>query len=302
VRYFRGIALKAVIKLPTRAVRRAIADARRPSLIADGAFSIVAIERRISDASKRKTLPLHPKELSWLSFNARVLQEAEDPEVPLIERVRFMGIFSNNLDEFYRVRYADVRRLAAFAKGREKARWEQLLDDIRDAVGDLQMRFDHVYRTCLAELRANSIYLIDERQIDEPQREFVRRYFFGRVMPALSPIILSDNSPIPQLEDGSIYLAVRLQLANQNSRYAIVNIPSDRLPRFVVLPAPTAQTGRQVLMVLDNIIRACLPEVFEGVFPITQAPMHSRSSSRATPNWNSAKASRRASSMHSQAA
>ena len=221
--------------------------------------------------SKRKTLPLHPKELSWLSFNARVLQEAEDPEVPLIERVRFMGIFSNNLDEFYRVRYADVRRLAAFAKGREKARWEQLLDDIRDAVGDLQMRFDHVYRTCLAELRANSIYLIDERQIDEPQREFVRRYFFGRVMPALSPIILSDNSPIPQLEDGSIYLAVRLQLANQNSRYAIVNIPSDRLPRFVVLPAPTAQTGRQVLMVLDNIIRACLPEVFEGVFPITQA-------------------------------
>ncbi len=103
--------------------------------------------------TRRKTLPLYPKELSWLSFNARVLQEAEDPEVPLIERVRFMGIFSNNLDEFYRVRYAEVRRLAAFAKGREKARWEKLLDDIRDAVGDLQMRFDRVYRTCLAQLR-----------------------------------------------------------------------------------------------------------------------------------------------------
>ena len=221
--------------------------------------------------SRRKTLPFHPKELSWLSFNARVLQEAEDPEVPLIERVRFMGIFSNNLDEFYRVRYADVRRLAAFAKGREKTRWEQLLDDLRDAVGDLQMRFDRVYDTCLAELRANNIYLIDERQIDDAQREFVRRYFFSRVMPALTPIIIGDTSATPQLEDGSIYFAVRLQLENQNSRYAIVNIPAERLPRFVVLPSSSAQPGRQVIMVLDNIIRACLPEVFQGVFAITHA-------------------------------
>ena len=130
--------------------------------------------------TRHKTLPLYPKELSWLSFNARVLQEAEDPEVPLIERVRFMGIFSNNLDEFYRVRYAEVRRLAAFAKGREKARWEKLLDDIRDAVGDLQMRFDRVYRTCLAQLRENNIYLVDERQLDAQQREFARQYFFAR--------------------------------------------------------------------------------------------------------------------------
>src|SRR5512139_217223 len=143
--------------------------------------------------SRRKTLPLYPKELSWLSFNARVLQEAEDPGVPLIERVRFMGIFSNNLDEFFRVRYADVRRLAAFSKGREKAGYEKLLDDIRDAVGDLQMRFDRVYRSCLAELRAQNIYLVDERQLDVPQREFARQYFFGRVMPELAPIILSEG-------------------------------------------------------------------------------------------------------------
>ena len=136
--------------------------------------------------TRHKTLPLYPKELSWLSFNARVLQEAEDPEVPLIERVRFMGIFSNNLDEFYRVRYAEVRRLAAFAKGREKARWEKLLDDIRDAVGDLQMRFDRVYRTCLAQLRENNIYLVDERQLDAQQREFARQYFFARVMPGVT--------------------------------------------------------------------------------------------------------------------
>lgn len=218
--------------------------------------------------SRHKTLPLYPKELSWLSFNARVLQEAEDPDVPLIERVRFMGIFSNNLDEFYRVRYADVRRLAAFSKGREKAAYERLLDDIRDAVGDLQMRFDRVYRTCLAELRRNSIYLIDERQLDAQQREFVTRYFFGRVMPELAPIVISDATATPQLEDGSIYLAVRILLRSQAIRYAIVNIPSDRLARFVVVPSPAAHPNRQSIVVLDNIIRACLPEVFQGVFDI----------------------------------
>ncbi|MBP6381287.1 MAG: polyphosphate kinase 1 [Pseudomonadales bacterium] len=220
---------------------------------------------------RRKTLPLYPKELSWLSFNARVLQEAEDPEVPLIERVRFMGIFSNNLDEFYRVRYAEVRRLAAFAKGREKARWEKLLDDIRDAVGDLQMRFDRVYRTCLAQLRTNNIYLVDERQLDAQQRDFVRQYFFGRVMPELAPIIISDATAMPQLEDGSIYFAVRIQLRSEAIRYAIVNIPSDRLPRFIVVPSPAGQPSRQVIVVLDNIIRACLHQVFRGVFDIERA-------------------------------
>jgi len=218
--------------------------------------------------SRHKTLALYPKELSWLSFNARVLQEAEDPEVPLIERVRFMGIFSNNLDEFYRVRYADVRRLAAFSKGREKAAYERLLDDIRDAVGDLQMRFDRVYRACLADLRANNIYLVDERQLDPLQRAFASRYFFGQVMPELAPIMISDSTATPQLEDGSIYLAVRILLKSQSTRYAIVNIPSDRLPRFVVVPSPANHPSRQVILVLDNIIRACLPEVFRGVLDI----------------------------------
>jgi len=147
------------------------------------------------------------KELSWLSFNARVLQEAEDPQVPLIERVRFMGIFSNNLDEFYRVRYADVRRLAVFSRGSEKASYEKLLDDIRDAVGDLQLRFDRVYRTSLAELRKYNIYLIDETQLQPHQREFVTKYFFSRVLPELSPLLISESAAVPQLDDGSIYLA-----------------------------------------------------------------------------------------------
>ena len=218
--------------------------------------------------SRRKPLPIFAKELSWLSFNARVLQEAEDPSVPLIERVRFMGIFSNNLDEFYRVRYADVRRLAVFSKGREKASWEKLLDDIRDASGDLQARFDAVYRNCLTELRENNIYLVDERQLDPQQREFVTRYFYSRVLPELAPLMISDTTASPQLEDGWIYLAVRLQLRGGNTRFAIVNIPTDRLERFVVIPSPASQPQRQVVLVLDNIIRACLQAVFRGTCDI----------------------------------
>jgi polyphosphate kinase len=221
--------------------------------------------------TRRKDAPLFAKELSWLSFNARVLQEAEDETVPVIERVRFMGIFSNNLDEFFRVRYADVRRLAVFSKGREKAAYEKLLDDIRDAVGDLQARFDRVYNSCLAELRRNNIYLVDERGLDAHQREFVTRYFFSRVLPELAPLMIGDTTATPQLEDGWIYLAVRLQLASGATRFAIVNIPTDRLERFVVIPSPAAQPQRQVLLVLDNIIRACLPEIFRGIFEIRGA-------------------------------
>ncbi len=222
-------------------------------------------------SARKKSPPLLAKELSWLSFNARVLQEAEDPSVPLIERVRFMGIFSNNLDEFYRVRFADVRRLAAFSKGKEKAGYEKLLDDIRDSVGDLQQRFDRVYLGCLAELRANNIFLVDERQLDAQQRAFATHYFYSKVMPELAPLIISDSMAPPQLEDGAIYLGTRIVLRNQSLRYAIVNIPTDRLPRFVVVPSAATQPQRQVILVLDNIIRACLSDIFRGVFEIAKA-------------------------------
>jgi len=216
----------------------------------------------------RKNFPIISKELSWLSFNARVLQEAEDPQVPLIERVRFMGIFSNNLDEFYRVRFADVRRLAVFSRGRERADYEKLLDEIRDRVGDMLMRFDEVYRKLLAELRRQNIYLIDETQLEPHQREFVTEYYKAKVRPELAPLLITETTTTPQLEDGSIYLAVRIQPRDEKARYAILGIPSDRLKRFVVIPSPARRPNRQVIIVLDNIIRACMEDIFSGVFAI----------------------------------
>ena len=220
---------------------------------------------------RKKNVPYMDKELSWLSFNARVLQEAEDPEVPLIERVRFMGIFSNNLDEFYRVRFADVRRLAVFSRGKERTRFEKLLDDIRDTVGDLLVRFDNIYIKLLKELRKQNIYLIDETQLEPHQRSFVEDYFRSRVRPELAPLLITDATATPQLDDGSIYLAVRAKLIDGQFRYLIVNIPSDRLKRFVVIPSPSKRPNRQVLIVIDNIIRTCLEDMFSGVFEIASA-------------------------------
>jgi hypothetical protein len=180
-------------------------------------------------STRKKAPQIFAKELSWLTFNARVLQEAEDPSVPLIERVRFMGIFSNNLDEFYRVRYADVRRLAVFSKGREKAGWEKLLDDIRDASGDMQARFDAVYRNCLSELRRNSIYLVDERQLDPQQREFVTRYFFSRVLPDTSSDPVSRVRPISVTPMSGLTFSTMYSAAGVGPRGSVLSITAYRV-------------------------------------------------------------------------
>ncbi len=210
------------------------------------------------------------KELSWLAFNDRVLQEADDKSVPVIQRIRYLGIFSNNLDEFFRVRVADVRRLAAFSTPARQEDYKQLLEEIRQRVMKLQRRFDRIYLDNLADLADRRIYLVDEAQVagDANQVEFVRRFFRERIQPELAPIIMDDNHPVPELNDTSIYLAIRL-VTDRQIRYALLEVPTDRLPRFIRLPARQNRRGK-VLMVLENLIRICLPEVFLGVFPVEE--------------------------------
>lgn len=211
------------------------------------------------------------KELSWLSFNERVLQEAADKAVPLIQRIRYLGIFSNNQDEFFRVRVADVRRLATFSSPSRQEYYKQLLEEIRQQVLQLQQRFDRVYLETLADLAARRIYLVDESQIanDAEQMAFVRDYFHQHIRPALMPILLDDGNPVPILNETSIYLAIKL-VTGQQVRYALLEVPTAHLPRFVRLPPRHKQRGK-VLMVLENLIRSCLPEVFLGVFPVEEA-------------------------------
>ncbi|WP_323845529.1 polyphosphate kinase 1 [Microbulbifer magnicolonia] len=215
--------------------------------------------------------PVYPKELSWLSFNERVLQEVEDESVPIIERVRFLGIFSNNLDEFYRVRVADVRRLASFARGAEpKEQFAELLSAINEKVMRLNRRSHAAYTKVLSDLDRHSIHLVNESQLDDRQRSFVVDYFHREVLPELEPFFIDDRDTMPLLNEASIYFAIYLQLEDGSERFAALEIPTDTLPRFVVIP-PRQGKKEKVYIVLDNIIRACLAEVFRYVLPIARA-------------------------------
>ena len=180
------------------------------------------VATRWADLDNRR---FFPRELSWLSFNARVLQEAENPDVPLIERVRYLGIFSNNLDEFFRVRVAEVRRLISVSKGQERQAAKNLLQAIQREVVLLQRKFDEIYGQLMGELQKQKIYLINEKQLDEGQLSFVQQYFRDTVLPELEPILLDEAQAIPNLTDESLYLAVMIK-AREGQRFAVLEAVS----------------------------------------------------------------------------
>lgn len=209
-----------------------------------------------------------PKELSWLLFNERVLQEAADESVPIIQRVRYLGIFSSNLDEFFRVRVAEVKRQVDFSSGRRKIESKELLDRVMFRVRKLNNVYDKTYQAILKELRKRKIFLINEMQLTEQQSDFVKNYFSSKVLSELSPIMVSNTNPFPFLKEGSIYFAVKISNKKQIN-YSVLEIPSNRLDRFI--PLPSRSKGRErVFITLDNIIRHCLSEVFMGALPIEE--------------------------------
>ena len=224
------------------------------------------IEGRLADLDERLFMP---RELSWLSFNARVLQEAADESVPVIQRLRYLGIFSSNLDEFFRVRVAEVRRLITVSTGGKRQRAKELLETIQERVSALQKEFDRTQVRVLAELRKRHIYIIDETELSKQQMAYVESYFTQAVLPALEPILLSDEVAIPALADESLYLAVDMTTP-EGSRYAVMEVPSDALGRFVAIPRGRDKQGK-VFILLDDVIRACLPKVFRGVFTVEAA-------------------------------
>ena len=221
------------------------------------------IDGRLADLDETLFMP---RELSWLSFNHRVLQEAENPSVPVIQRLRYLGIFSSNLDEFFRVRVAEIRRLIVVSTGVKRQRAKALLETIQQRIVQLQSDFDRIQVAVMAELRHRHISIIDEKSLTAKQIEFVEDYFASKVLPTLEPILLSDEQAIPALTDESLYLAVDIQ-TEEGSQYAVMEVPSDVLGRFVAIPRGKDPKGR-VYILLDDIIRACLPRAFRGVFDI----------------------------------
>jgi polyphosphate kinase len=216
-------------------------------------------------------VPSYSKELSWLAFNERVLQEAGNKDVPEIQRLRYLGIFSNNLDEFFRVRVADVSRLAAFSKSADdKQRYREHLTMIQNCTRKLQIQFDKTYRDVLLALRRRNIYIITYEQFDERQSAEAQRIFREQLLPELDPVLLKNDRPFPKIEDGMIYLMVRAVNQDDQSRFAIVEVPTDRLSRFVELP-PKVGRRATVYAVLEDILLHSLPDVFRGVLKIKSA-------------------------------
>ncbi|MGF1874957.1 polyphosphate kinase 1 [Photobacterium frigidiphilum] len=206
------------------------------------------------------------KELSWLSFNERVLQEAADKSVPLIERVRFLGIFSSNTDEFYKVRFADIKRriLINQVQGGDDGA-KHLLSKIQSRVLKMNQDFDTLYNEILLEMARRHIFLVNDLQLDVNQQNWLRRYFRDSILPHITPILLTDDIELLQfLKDEYSYLAIEMQ-QGEKKRHALIEIPTDQLPRFIELPEPKGKR-KKTLILLDNIIRFCLDDIFNGFF------------------------------------
>jgi len=200
------------------------------------------------------------KEISWLSFNERVLQEASRREVPLIERLKFLGIYSNNLDEFFRVRVAILRRLAMVGQLTlaEGGNPREVLSQIEEIVIEQSNNFEEIYNQILDELAAENIFIINENQLSQEQGEFVTHYFKREVRPRIMPIILKKGGKMPQLSDDAIYLAVDME-KNKKSEYALIEVPTDSLPRFVIIPS---QDSKTYIILLEDVIRYELDDTF----------------------------------------
>ena len=213
------------------------------------------------------------REKSWLAFNARVLQEAGDETVPLLDRMRFLGIFSNNLDEFFRVRFAAIRRLTLTGISGEKffngISAQQLLNDITEIVIDQQAESLDILNDIEARLEKENIFTIDENDVTEGQENFLKDFFVQKVSPELVTIILNDLDHFPILKDTAGYLAVKLVTKIQNQeedvegnseiRYAVIELPKT-INRFVVLPP---EGEKQYVIMLDDVIRLNLNKIFD---------------------------------------
>jgi polyphosphate kinase len=206
------------------------------------------------------------KELSWLSFNERVLQEAADKSVPLIERIRFLGIFSNNLDEFYKVRFASVKRRILIDREQGiNSSYKHLLTRMQSKAFKLNESFETLYTDLIKEMARRRIFLVNETQLDEPQQKWICKYFNKEVLPHITPWLVSDDADVLQyLKDEYAYIAVELKKDN-HSKYVLIEIPTDQLPRFIMLPEQKGKR-RKTIILLDNIIRYCLDDIFRGFF------------------------------------
>jgi polyphosphate kinase len=215
-------------------------------------------------SNKGKTIV---RDISWLSFNGRVLQEANDPSVPLLERIKFLGIFSNNMDEFFRVRVATLKRMIEVAQKGKKMRMhledspERILQEIQMTVLQQQNEFNRIWNIILDDLNKEKIFLLNETQLNKEQQAFVLNYFEEEVRTGVIPMLLESLPDLPYLRDKSIFLGVVMSKRSNayDKKYALIEVPTRSAPRFVLLPS---KPGEHCIILLEDIVRFSLPQIF----------------------------------------
>lgn len=216
------------------------------------------------------------REISWLKFNARVLQEAADTSVPLLERLRFLGIYSNNLDEFYKVRYASlVRAINTKSKIYQNIISSQsdidLLEEINKVVAIQSKNYDALFNAIISELERENITFLDEKSIRIEHKPFIEEYFISKLSHTIVVLYWQEGNKIPSLKDGAFYLIVKMRKRNHRTRYALIEVPTDLFSRFVVLPSVG---DKNYVIFLEDIIRYHLKEIFK-IFALDDAEAHS---------------------------
>ena len=212
----------------------------------------------------KKKFPFLNREISWLYFNERVLQEAADETVPLIERIKFLSIFSSNLEEFYRVRVATISRLANLNdKAKELLGFnpKKVLNEIKNIVVKHERKFENLFQDILIKgLGQNKIFILNDSQLNVARGEFVRNHFRDKILSNLVPIMINLDQPFPELKDRRLYFFVRLTKINtkKSERYALIELPFN-LPRFLVLPETN---GLKFIILVEDIIKYCLDDIF----------------------------------------
>ncbi|OYU55266.1 MAG: polyphosphate kinase 1 [Chitinophagaceae bacterium BSSC1] len=218
------------------------------------------------------------RDISWLSFNARVLQEANDPEVPLKLRIKFLGIFSNNMDEFFRVRVATLKRMLEYAEKNKKVNFhleeapQEILDQIQTTVLKQQGEFNRIWEGILKELKKEKISLVNEKQLNKDQQVFVKRFFDEEVRASIIPLMIESLPQLPYLRDKSIYLGVVMSKNNSayKQKYALIEVPAKAVGRFVILPSKAGETQ---IILLEDVVRYNLPYIF-SYFEFDQFESH----------------------------
>lgn len=203
------------------------------------------------------------REISWLDFNERVLQEAMDETTPLIDRIKFLGIYSNNRDEFFRVRVATQRRVMKYEiknniRGTQTA---HVLEEISGIVEKQEVKFNNTWEEIKLRLEEEGIYILDESKLDNEQGEYVRRFFMEDVRPILFPLMVDNHTDLQTLKDATIHLAIDLKSKKKQAKrqFALITVPTDQVSRFIILPE---KDNKKFIILLDDVIRYCLGDIF----------------------------------------